>query len=669
MPPRKTPEVPKKALPVVHPDAAGIDVHSDMHMVAVPADRDSQPVRRFGAYTADLQALADWLKQCAITTVAMESTGVYWIPLFELLESQGFEVFLVEPGQLSHCGARPKTDVLDAQWIQRLHACGLLRGSFRPPDSVLALRGYHRQRQMLVRYAAGHVQHMQKALEQMNVKLTEVVCDITGTTGTAIIEAIIKGHRDAKKLAALRHPKCKTAEEELARALEGTWRPEHVFALRQAFELYQFYHTQITVCDQQIRDELAKVPARSGGKAEPKKARARGRKSNDVRFEAAVPLFRALGVNLTAIDGIDVGTALVIAAEIGADVSRFASEKQFASWLGLCPRQHESNKTKSPRGPRRGKNRVAQALRMCAQSVGRTQTALGSFYRRIRGRTGGKCAITATAHKLARLVYRLLKHGAEYVRVGLAEYEQKVKSQSERWLRQKAGLLGYELVSRGGAVPAPSERVSGRPCVVRQSHPADHNAEREVPPGVTPGEGGGVGCCERRGRRRTRCSGDRLFTVHGEACRRDSQGADGSNSPRSAYQRATRNTSSTSRVMWRADDPNPCSICGGYNSTSADSAVGSKSRRWKYPPNVPATQYAPAPPNTSNRSENSSIIWKAASSLAHRNRIGYSRPSKRRIAASIGAHAAAVFSGSRRRPSGWYDHVSSTRACIRASVA
>ena len=444
MPPHKTPPEPKKAMPLVHPDAAGIDVHSDMHMVAVPADRDPQHVRRFGAYTADLRALADWLNACAITTVAMESTGVYWIPLFELLESEGFEVFLVEPGQLSHCGARPKTDVLDAQWIQRLHACGLLRGSFRPPDSVLALRGYHRQRQMPVRYAAGHVQHMQKALEQMNVKLTEVVCDITGTTGTAIV----KGERDAKTLATLRHEKCQKSEEELTRALEGTWRAEHVFALKQALELYQFYHKQITVCDTQIRDELAKVPARSGEKSVPRKTRQRGRKSNDVRFEAAVPLFRALGVDLTAIDGIDVGTALVIAPEIGADVSRFASEKQFASWLGLCPRQHESNKTKSRRGPRRGKIRVAQALRMCAQSVGRTQTALGSFYRRIRGRAGGKSAITATAHKLARLVYRMLKHGAEYVRVGLAEYEQKVKSQSERWLRKKAGLLGYELVSK-----------------------------------------------------------------------------------------------------------------------------------------------------------------------------------------------------------------------------
>jgi transposase len=430
-----------------------------MHMVCVPPERLPPPagtpaglpahVRRFGANSCDLVAIADWLKECGVTTVAMESTGVYWIPLYELLESRGFEVWLVEPGQLSRCGARPKTDVLDAQWIQRLHAYGLLRPSFRPPDSVLALRGYHRQRQMQVRFAASHTQHMQKALEQMNAKLTEVVSDITGMTGQRIIAAILAGERDRYRLAALRDPKCKNSGETIAKALEGTWRPEHLFALRQAHDLYQFHHRQIAECDRVIRDELARLPNRAGDKPFTAKPRRCGRKPNDLGFDACAPLFAALGVDLTEVDGIDVGTALVILAEIGVDVSRFPTEKHFASWLGLCPRQHESNRTRKRRGPRKGKNRVAIALRMAAQGLARTRSPLASFYRRIKGRLGGKGAITATAHKLACLVYRMLKYGREYVRQSLAEYEQKLREQQERSLRRKAALLGFDLVAHG----------------------------------------------------------------------------------------------------------------------------------------------------------------------------------------------------------------------------
>jgi transposase len=433
------------ALSVVNPDAAGIDVHSDMHMVCVPADRDANPVRQFGANTADLQEISMWLKKCGVKTIALESTGIYWIPLFELLESEGFEVFLVEPGQLSRCGARPKTDVLDAQWIQRLHSYGLLRGSFRPPDSVLALRAYSRQRQMLVRYAAGHVQHMQKALEQMNVKLTEVLSDITGLTGLSIIDAILRGQRDPNKLAKLRHERCNHSEKEIALALEGTWRPEHLFELRQARELYQFHHGQITECDQQIEAELAKFKNQAGEKTQTGKQRTRGRKSNDARFEATGPLFRALGVDLTKIEGIDVGTALLILAEIGVDVSRFPTEKHFASWLRLCPTQDESNKTKRRRGHRQGKNRAAIALRMAARSAGRTMTPLGMFYRRIRSRVGGVGAVKATAHKLACLVYRMLKHGEEYVTQSMEEYEAKIKANLVRALQRKAAAMGFQL--------------------------------------------------------------------------------------------------------------------------------------------------------------------------------------------------------------------------------
>lgn len=454
------------ALTVLNAHAAGIDVHSDMHMVCVPADHVMPPtgpqaqntseglpthVRRFGANSCDLSAIADWLKACNVTTVAMESTGVYWIPLFELLEARGFEVYLVEPGQLAHCGARPKTDVLDAQWIQRLHTYGLLRPSFRPPDSIMALRGYHRQRQMQVRYAASHVQHMQKALEQMNVKLSKVLADIAGLTGRRIIEAILGGQRDPKKLAALRDIQCHNDEATIAKALEGTWRAEHLFALKQAYELYQFHHRQMVECDQRIDAELAKLPDRAGDKPFVPKPRKGGRKQNNLTFAASEPLFKALGVDLTEIEGIDVATALVILAEIGVDVSRFPTEKHFASWLGVCPRQYESNKTKKKRGPRKGKNRIAIALRMAAQGLTKTLSPLALFYKRIKSRIGGKGAITATAHKLACLVYRMLKHGKEYVKQSMEAYERKIKDQLERSLRRKAALLGYELVAKPAA--------------------------------------------------------------------------------------------------------------------------------------------------------------------------------------------------------------------------
>jgi transposase len=360
---------------------------------------------------------------------------------------------LVEPGQLSRCGARPKTDVLDVQWIQRLHSYGLLRASFRPPDSVMAVRGYHRQRQMQIRYAAGHTQHMQKALEQMNVKLTEVVSDITGLTGQRIIAAVLAGERDPAQLAQLRDPKCKNDATTIARALEGTWRPEHLVALRQAYDLYRFHHQQIADGDTIIQAELAKLPSRAGDKSFTAKPRRCGRKPNDLGVDAWEPLFQARGVDRTRIEGIEAGTALIILAEIGVAVSRFPTEKHFASWLGVCPRQHERNKTKQKRSPRKGKNRVAIALRMAAPSLGRTQSPLGLFYRRIKSRIGGKGAVPATAHQLACLVYRMLKYGTEYVQQSMQEYEQKVRGQMERALQRKAAALGYQLI-RTRALPA-----------------------------------------------------------------------------------------------------------------------------------------------------------------------------------------------------------------------
>ena len=330
----------------------------------------------------------------------------------------------------------------------------MLRGSFRPPDDLLPLRAYWRQRQTLIRLAATHVQHMQKALEQMNVKLTEVLSDITGVTGMLIIAAILAGQRDPRALARLRQPQCAKSAAEIAGALEGTWREEHLFELKQAYDLFQCYQQRVSECDQQIAAAVHALPDRAGTKTHTPQSRPRGRKKNDVRFEATGPLFHALGVDLTRIPGIDVATALVVLAEIGVDVSKFPTEKHCASWLGLCPRDGTSNQTTKKQAPRKGKNRLGQALRMAAQAVGRTQTVLGVFYRRIKSRIGGKGAVTATAHKLAVLIYRMLQHGTEYGAQGRAEYEAQLKAQLTQSLRKKAQALGFELQPQAGAPPA-----------------------------------------------------------------------------------------------------------------------------------------------------------------------------------------------------------------------
>jgi transposase len=432
-------------LQVLNPHAAGIDVHSDNHVVCVGPEQ----VETFGAYTADLQAIAEHLRQAGVTTVVLESTGVYWIPLFEHLEEQGFQCQLIEPSQLHGCGARPKTDVRDCQWMQRLHTYGLLKPSFRPPETVRALRAYHRQRQSLLQDAARQTQHMQKALEQMNVKLTEVLSDITGASGLRIIEAILHGERNPRMLAELADPQCAKPRAEFVLALQGLWQPEHLFELQQAYDLYQTHRRLIADCEQKLEAALTAQPNRAGDRPLPDKPRRRSK--NRVQFEATNALFQALGVDLTEIEGIDVGTALVILAEIGVDVSRFPTEKQFASWLGLCPHTSRSNGRDKRRAPRKSANRVKQALKMCAQAVGRTNTPLGMFYRRIKSRIGGRGACTATAHKLARLVYQMLKYGRDYVKQGMDAYAEKMREQAERFLRRKAAALGYDLAPRATA--------------------------------------------------------------------------------------------------------------------------------------------------------------------------------------------------------------------------
>jgi len=436
----------RQRLQVTNPDAAGIDVGADAHWVCVPEDRAAEQVQRFGTCTADLEAIADWLQACAVTTVAMESTGVYWVPLYELLEGRGFHVLLVDARQVARAPGRPKTDVKDCQWIQRLHSYGLLSAAFRPQDQVVVLRAYLRQRDMLVTYAGQHIQHMQKALEQMNVKLTEVVSDITGVTGMSIIKAILRGRRDPQQLAKLRDPRCKESEATIARALLGNWRPEHLFALQQALALYEFYHQQISACDQAIEAHLRTFTDKSGGEVLPCRPRRRKREANEPRFDARARLHCLCGVDLTEIEGIDETTALVLLSEIGMDMSRWPSLKHFCSWLGLCPQHKISGGKILNRRVRRGASRAKRCLRLAARSLHHSKSALGAFFRRIKARQGTPMAITAAAHKLARFVYSLLKHGTAYVAQEMADYEAKYRERKLQAITRQAHALGFHLV-------------------------------------------------------------------------------------------------------------------------------------------------------------------------------------------------------------------------------
>jgi len=448
----------QEALHVTHQHAAGIDVHANVHWVAVPAEDAPPPpadhspnlpahVRSFGACTADLIELADWLAQCGVKTIAMESTGIYWIPLFELLEARGFKVLLVEPRQSRHAPGRPKSDVLDCQWLQRLHSYGLLTASFRPADQVVVLRSYLRQRQMLIRYGGQHVQHMQKALEQMNVKLAEVVSDVSGVTGMAIIRAILRGERNPLELAKLRNDHCKRTEAQIARALYGNWRAEHLFALQQAVTLYDCYRQQLQVCDEQLHAYLKTFADQSQGRPRPQRQvrRRRERGSNDPAFDVANLLYRLAGVDLTVLEGIDANTALVILSEVGRDVSRFPTAKHFSSWLGLCP-QHQGSAGKiRSRRVQRGASRAGRTFRLAVLGCHHAKHALGAFYRRIQARAGSPKAIVATARKLAERVYRLLKYGAEYVCQEMEAYETAYRKRLLKGLARRAAELGYRL--------------------------------------------------------------------------------------------------------------------------------------------------------------------------------------------------------------------------------
>lgn len=433
---------------IVHPHAAGIDVGNGVHYVAVPPESCAEGewcVRRFETFTDDLYAIADWLKAHQVDTVALESTGVYWIPLFEILESRGFQVCLVDTRRLKSVPGR-KTDVKDAQWLQQLHTCGLLQSAFRPVEEICVLRTYLRQREMLIACAADHIQHMQKALQQMNVKLSNVISDITGLTGMTIIQAILDGERDPVKLAEHADPRCKNPTEVIAKSLVGNWRNDHLFELRQAFELVLIYQQKVAECDQQIETWLQKLSDQRDADHPGLTQRKTKHNPHSPRFDARALLHRATGVDLTAINGIEANSALKIIGEIGRDITRWPSVKHFCSWLCLCPGNKKSGGKVLSSRTRRSRNRVANALRMAAQSLERSKTALGAYYRRMKSRLGAPEAITATAHKLARIVYSLLKHGHTFIDVGQEAYERQYQTRILNSLERRAQQLGFQLV-------------------------------------------------------------------------------------------------------------------------------------------------------------------------------------------------------------------------------
>jgi transposase len=418
----------ERAFEVAHPNAAGIDIGAKSHFVAVPADRDEVTVREFTSFTDDLQCLAQWLRQCEVDIVAMESTGVYWIPLYELLSSQGFEVHRVNARHVKNVSGR-KSDVLDCQWLQQLMSYGLLSGAFRPDDAICHLRALSRQRDMLTHYQSRHVPHMQKALTQMNVPLHNVISDLTGETGMRIVRAILKSEREGEKRASLRHARIRACREDIVRSLRGPWREEHLFALHQAVTLYDTYAKLLDECDQAISEQLDALSrmAVSEDTSSPKK---RGRPRHSAHEKLRQALCCALGVDRTQIAGIDTGTALKVLSEVGFDLSRFKSAKHFASWLGLCPGTKISGGKILSGASKRTSNRLAQALRMAAMALRRSSTALGAYHRRMLARLDKAKAMTATAHKLARLIYTLLTKGAEYVDQGQAYYENGTSSES-----------------------------------------------------------------------------------------------------------------------------------------------------------------------------------------------------------------------------------------------
>ena len=434
------------ALPVQHPHAAGIDVGDQSHWACVGATPDgSEPVREFPAHTAGLRQLVAWLKHCGATTVALEATGVYGHVLYLALLEAGLHAVVTSAKFTRQIQGRPKTDRRDCQWIRRLHAHGLLPPVFQPDEATCALRDYVRQRANLVRLSGQHVQRLQKALQLMNLKLTSVLGDVTGVTGLKIVRAILAGERDPHKLAGLRDRRCKRTSAEIATALEGRYRAEHLTELRLCLALWEKYQEVVAALDAAIAAQLRAMRRTSELPPLPPKVRLRGRKPHDPRFDVRGALYYATGVDLTAVEGIDEVHALTLVSELGCDFTRWPTVKHFTSWLGLCPCfQKTGGKVRSSR-TRRGKGRAAHALRLAAWCLLRSKGALGAYLRRQRARLGAPKAVTAAAHKLARIVYRLVRYGEAYVKETEQQEAERVQQRLEKQLHRRARELGYEL--------------------------------------------------------------------------------------------------------------------------------------------------------------------------------------------------------------------------------
>jgi transposase len=434
-----------EALPPLNANAAGIDVGNAEHYVAVPAGRDAEPVQKFGSFTADLHRMAQWLKGCGIQTVVMQATGVYWIALYQILEDHGLEVNVVNAHHTKTLPGR-KTDVLECQWLQKLHTFGLLNNSFQPAEDIWILRTYMRQREKLVAGASTCIQHIQKALTEMNLQLANVISDISGMTGMAILRAIVRGERNPQALARLKGERIHATREEIAQSLEGNWRSELLFVLEQSLALYDTYQQSIAQCNLRIEAHLKSMKSKTTAEqAPPKSGHERSHRKQILWLDLSSQLFRIAGVDLTQIDGIQVQTAQTVISEVGVDMSRWRTEKQFASWLGLCPDNRISGGKVLKRGTRHVVNRAATALRMAAWSLFRSQSALGANFRRLRRKLGAPKAITAMAHKLARLVYRMLKFAQGYVDKGMEHYEAKYRQDQIKWLAKSAAALNLQL--------------------------------------------------------------------------------------------------------------------------------------------------------------------------------------------------------------------------------
>ena len=436
------------ALKHINLNAAGIDVGDSQMYVAVPEDRYEQFVRVFGTFTRDLLSIAQWLKDCHITTVAMESTGVYWIPLFEILVEHGFDVLLVDARKIKNVSGR-KTDIQDCQWIQQLHTYGLLHGSFIPEQNMRALRDMVRHRANLLRYRASHVQHIQKILQQMNIKLTNVISDITGTTSMHILRAIVAGKTDPTYLSSFRDPHCKKSQTEIELSLQGNYRTEYIFQLKQMLDLYDYYSSLVVQLDAQTETMYAHLPSLVNQKDRPLKPLKRNvhkKNKNAPTFDLRTQLYRICGVDLVQVDGLNTSTVQDIITDIGTDMSKWKTSKHFCAWLRLAPNNKITGGKVFLSHTPKSKNKANKALRLAAFSLANAKCALGAFYRRIRAKYGAPMANIATAHKLARIIYKMLKDKVDYVDLSENYYNENYKARLIRNLNDKAKSLGFQLI-------------------------------------------------------------------------------------------------------------------------------------------------------------------------------------------------------------------------------